>query len=140
MNKDKIIISALVILIVATLFGIFRGPRIVVQYPELPLGSADATCTYTNITSTNASGTIGTLIRKDGGVLCSLTIASSSPAVTSGFRLYDGGTTATTSATLIGKFKTDGSEETHPLYFSLVNGLVVDVPPGFVGSFIIGTR
>lgn len=93
---------------------------------------------YYNLTSANASSTASTLVRGGAGVLGSVTIASSSAATTAGLKIYDG--TATSTGTLIGTFKVSSAEQTFNLDFSVAKGIVVDVPVGFSGSFILGIQ
>jgi hypothetical protein len=109
-------------------------------------GLTSDTFSYKNLTSANASSTKGVIVRGGSGVLGSVIIASSSPAVTLGFRIYDGvatsttDTTATSSGTLIATVKTTTSEQTLDFNVAVTKGIVVDVPPGFAGSFTVTSK
>lgn len=101
-------------------------------------GLGSDTFSYKNITSANASATAGVVVRGGAGVLGSITIASSSPLVALGVRVYDG--TATSTGTLIGKIKTSAAEVTFDFNVAVTKGIVLDVPPGFDGSFIVTSK
>jgi hypothetical protein len=93
---------------------------------------------YYNVTSANASSTAGVVIRGGSGVLGKIIIASSSPLVAAGLKVYDG--TSTSTGTLIGTFKTSTTEQSIELDVSVIKGIVLDVPVGFNGSFIFATQ
>lgn len=129
MKKYILTISSIILTIV--LFYVVSGAQNSEAYSFGGYG-------YKNITSANASSTAGVVVKGGFGILSSITIASSSPLITSGFRIYDASTSATSTGTLIGKFNTSASEQTFPVDFVVTKGIVVDVPAGFNGSFIVG--
>lgn len=102
-------------------------------------GGGFETYSYRHITGANASSTAGVQIRGGAGVLGAITIASSSPLVASGIRIYDG-TTATSSGVLIGKIRTSASEQTFEFNAAVKSGIILDVPVGFDGSLIVNYR
>ncbi len=104
-----------------------------------PVGTGfDQSCAFKNVTSADASSTASVVIRGGAGILCGLTIASSSPVVASGIRVYDG--TATSTGTLIGTFRPDGSAQTFNLDVAVRVGVVLDVPVTYNGSMIVTSR
>ena len=130
---------SLIVLVVAV--GIFyKQPEPVVK------GLASDTFTSKHLSSENASSTKGVIIRGGASILHTITIASSSPTVSLGLRVYDGiatsstDRTATSSGTLLMTIRPSASEQTFIFDSTANKGIVVDVPPGYNGSVVITTK
>jgi hypothetical protein len=74
------------------------------------------------------------LVRGGSGVLGSITIASTSAHA---FKVYDGATTATSSATLIASFPASAVVGSYDFNVSFARGLVIETLSGYAGSVVI---
>ncbi len=98
------------------------------------------------LTSANASSTKGVIIRGGASIIHTITIASSSPSVSLGLRVYDGmatsstDLTATSSGTLLMTIRPSAAEVTLTFDSTANKGIVVDVPPGYNGSVVVTTK
>ena len=98
-------------------------------------GLTSDTFSYKNVSSfASSTATVNTLVRGGSGVLGSITIASTSAHV---FKIYDGATTATSSATLIASFPASAVVGPYDFNVSFTKGLVVETQSGYAGSVVI---
>jgi hypothetical protein len=127
-------VSIIIVLLILAIIGLSQNKP---QTTNVFGGLGNDPYSYKHISSTNASSTVGTLVRGGPGVLGSITINTTSAHVV---RVYDGSTTATTSGTLIASIKASTAEQTLNYDVSVTKGVVLDVPAGYTGSITITTK
>jgi len=94
--------------------------------------------TYKNASSVASStATVATRIRGGAGVLGNVTILTTSAHT---LKLYDGSSSATTSATLIGAFPASAVVGTYTFDVAFTKGLIVETQSGYAGSAVIGYK
>jgi hypothetical protein len=102
------------------------------------LGGGDGSYSYRSYSSTNASGTAGTIAKGGAGELGSVNILSAT--ATGQVILYDGATTATSGLAVIARFPATALGGTYDLNVAVTKGVVIEVPAGFTGNITLGVR
>jgi len=110
--------------------------------PESAFGSVVVGNDYSSkeITSTNASNTAPTIVKVGTGSLGSIVIASST---TGGgyFRIYDHtSSTSSATSTRIASFPAGAAGGTYTFDRDILKGIVLEVPAGFNGSYVVTYR
>lgn len=135
------IISGVIVVLLLVLGGLIAADMNkaapVVNVEPVVLAGADDVGKYTHISSTNASSTAGTVVRGGPGVLNSVTINTTSGQIV---KLYDGASSATSSATLIASIKANAAEQTFVYNIAVSKGLVIEAPASYAGSITISHR
>jgi hypothetical protein len=129
----KIIVAAVVTAVV--IVGIYAAVGYNQTQSVLVGGLTSDTFSYKNVSSfASSTATVNTLVRGGSGVLGSITIASTSAHA---FKVYDGATTATSSATLIASFPASAVVGSYDFNVSFARGLVIETLSGYAGSVVI---
>lgn len=102
------------------------------------LGDGSDSFAYRSYSSTNASGTAGTIAKGGAGELGSVNILSAT--ATGQVIIYDGATTATSGLAVIAKFPATALGGTYDLNVAVTKGVVIEVPAGFTGNVTLGVR
>lgn len=92
---------------------------------------------YKHISSANASSTAGTVVRGGAGELGSITINTTSAQIV---KIYDGDSSATSTATLIAQIKASTAEQTLVYNVRVLKGIVIETPASYAGSITVSHR
>ena len=102
-----------------------------------PVGSVVDSGTYSfkTMSSANASSTASAVIKSGVGTLGSIIVATTHATIV---RVYDG--TATSTGTLIASFPASAVVGTYTFDIGVKQGIALDIPAGFAGSYVVTYR
>lgn len=127
-------------LLMVFVLGVFLSNNTPVAEGSVSIGSG---YTYKVASSSNASATVPYVIRGGSGILGSIIIGSSTPALVGGtpVRIYDNALgTSTATSTLIGSIRPGVTEQTITFDVNVLRGIVLDIPVGFNGVYTVTYR
>jgi len=128
MKHTQYIAVAVILIMVALAFG----------FKNIEAGSVGAAYTYKHYTSANASSTAGTVVKGGYGELGMITINSATS--TGKIKIYDGATTATSGMPVIAVLDATTPVGTYTYEVSVTQGVVAEMPAGFVGDITFSVR
>lgn len=92
---------------------------------------------YKHLSSTNASSTAATLVRGGAGVLGHVSINTTSGQI---IKIYDGDSTATSSATLIAQIVASAGVQTFTYNVAVTKGIAIETPASYTGSLTVSYK
>jgi len=130
MKKNILIISALLI-------AVFLGVYFSLKTDNVGASAIDTSYKSYLATSTQANTSVP-IVASGGGILHSIVFASSSATTVGNMKFYDATSTqATTTANTKVIFSQTAATGAFPLDLEFYNGLKMDIPTGFTGSFVV---
>lgn len=130
----KTYIKIIIGIIVALGFLFIIGSN---QEPQRLGGLTSDAFQYKHLSSTNASSTAATLVRGGSGVLGSITINTTSGQI---IKIYDGDSTATSTATLIASIVASAGVQTFTYNVAVTKGIAVETPASYTGSATVSYK
>lgn len=131
MKKNILIITGLLI-------AVFLGAYFALETSNVDASSLDTSYKSYLATTAVATGTSTPIVLSGSGVLHAVVFASSSVTTVGNLKFYDATSTqATTTANTRVIFSQTAASGAYPLDLEFYNGLKMDVPTGFTGSFVV---
>lgn len=135
--KNILFTSTFIVAILLVIIGVVNYSQ---QKAEASVNIGNGYSSYIATSTANLQ-----IVRGGSGILGSIIIASSSaPYATTGslpFRVYDAqAATSTATSTLIAAIRSGVSEQTITFDRNVLRGIVLDVPAGFTGNYVITYR